>query len=65
MRAGGVSLYTLWQLVTMHEHEGKRFSRYHELAQVCFAASCFHQRMPGILSIASNMHFHCALAVEP
>jgi len=37
--AGGVSLYTLWQLVIMHEHNGKRFSRYHELAQVCPPAS--------------------------
>ena len=37
--AGGVSLYTLWQLVILHEHNGKRFSRYHELAQVCLQAS--------------------------
>ena len=34
MYAGIISLYTLWQLCVMHEHDGKRFNRYHELAQV-------------------------------
>ena len=33
-RAGLISLYTLWQLCILHEHDGKRFNRYHELAQV-------------------------------
>ena len=30
------SLYTLRQLVAMHEMDGKRFSRYHELGQYVF-----------------------------
>lgn len=29
-----VTLYTLWQLCSMHEINGKRFNRYHELGQV-------------------------------
>ena len=30
-----ITLYTLWQLCAMHEVNGKRFNRYHELGQVC------------------------------
>lgn len=30
------SLYTLWQLVQMHEMDGRRFNRYHELGQYAF-----------------------------
>ena len=30
------SLYTLRQLVAMHEMDGRRFSRYHELGQYAF-----------------------------
>ena len=33
------SLYTLRQLVAMHEMDGRRFSRYHELGQYAFGAS--------------------------
>ena len=29
-----ITLYTLWQLCSMHEVNGKRFNRYHELGQV-------------------------------
>jgi hypothetical protein len=29
-----VTLYTLWQLCSMHEINGKRMNRYHELGQV-------------------------------
>lgn len=29
-----ITLYTLWQLCSMHEMNGKRFNRYHELGQV-------------------------------
>ena len=29
-----ITLYTLWQLCAMHEVNGKRFNRYHELGQV-------------------------------
>ena len=29
-----ISLYTLWQLVHMHEMDGHRFNRYQELGQV-------------------------------
>ena len=32
--SGVISLYTLWQLCVLHEIDGKRFNRYHELAQV-------------------------------
>ena len=32
------SLYTLRQLVAMHEMDGRRFSRYHELGQYAFGA---------------------------
>ena len=40
-----ISLYTLWQLVHMHEMDGHRFNRYQELGQVrrgvCFGTlSC-------------------------
>jgi len=31
-----ISLYTLWQLVKMHEMDGRRFNRYHELGQYAF-----------------------------
>ncbi|CAK0779930.1 hypothetical protein CVIRNUC_004892 [Coccomyxa viridis] len=31
-----ISLYTLWQLCVLHEIDGKRFNRYHELAQHAF-----------------------------
>lgn len=31
-----VSLYTLHQLVALHEYKGKRFNRYHELGQYAF-----------------------------
>ena len=31
-----ISLYTLHQLVALHEFEGKRFNRYHELGQYAF-----------------------------
>lgn len=31
-----ISLYTLWQLVQMHEMDGRRFNRYHELGQYAF-----------------------------
>ncbi len=37
--AGIISLYTLWQLCVLHEHDGKRFNRYHELAQVLMFCS--------------------------
>lgn len=30
------SLYTLWQLVELHEFKGHRFNRYHELGQYAF-----------------------------
>ncbi|KAK9904954.1 hypothetical protein WJX75_006393 [Coccomyxa subellipsoidea] len=31
-----ITLYTLWQLCSMHEINGKRFNRYHELGQYAF-----------------------------
>ena len=31
-----ISLYTLHQLVALHEFNGKRFNRYHELGQYAF-----------------------------
>ncbi|KAL3829515.1 hypothetical protein ACJIZ3_018317 [Penstemon smallii] len=31
-----VTLYSLWQMVEMHEMDGKRFDRYHELGQHAF-----------------------------
>lgn len=34
--AWGTSLYTLWQLCAMHELDGHRFNRYHELGQYVF-----------------------------
>ncbi|KAF3781429.1 Lysine histidine transporter-like 6 [Nymphaea thermarum] len=33
----GITLYTSWQLIQLHEHvPGRRFSRYHELGQYAF-----------------------------
>lgn len=34
-----ISLYTLWQLVQMHEMDGRRFNRYHELGQYAFGTT--------------------------
>ncbi|KAL3829516.1 hypothetical protein ACJIZ3_018318 [Penstemon smallii] len=31
-----ITLFTLWQMVEMHEMDGKRFDRYHELGQRAF-----------------------------
>lgn len=31
-----VTLYSLWQMVEMHEMDGRRFDRYHELGQYAF-----------------------------
>lgn len=36
-----VTLYTLWQLVSLHEYvPGRRFNRYHELGQYAFGELC-------------------------
>ena len=32
----GISLWNLWQLCSMHEINGKRMNRYHELGQYAF-----------------------------
>ena len=32
----GISLKNLWQLCSMHEINGKRMNRYHELGQYAF-----------------------------
>ena len=37
-----ISVWTLWQLCKMHEINGKRMNRYHELGQYAFGEKAIH-----------------------
>lgn len=39
------TLYTLWQMCSLHQVEGRRFNRYHELGQYALGESfAFHNK---------------------
>lgn len=57
-----ITLYTLWQLCSMHEVNGKRFNRYHELGQVRHTSSS--QSVKLCRYNDSNLHLMCWHAVR-
>ena len=60
-----ISLYTLWQLVKMHEMDGRRFNRYHELGQYAFGMllSCYPAWCWKSLTDTFQAAYTCVLCV--
>ncbi|KAL6010180.1 hypothetical protein ACLOJK_000611 [Asimina triloba] len=55
-----ITLYTLWQMVEMHEMvPGKRFDRYHELGQYAFASRACSFAPPGLTNT-----FNCGGTIQ-